>query len=260
MAAFEFFKLDMEGPIATVTLSRPDRMNTMGIGPWKEIHLVQDAIEANREIRAVIIKADGPNFSVGIDLKDLSGVNAEFVIDNINYLQRTYSRWQEMNPVVIAAVHGLCFGAATEMICACDIRVASEDARFGIQEVNFGLAPDMGGTQRLPRLVGLGQAKRMILACEEIDAKEAREIGLVEIVVPREELYARAEKLARKIIGKPPWAVRFGKKAINASQDSSLAGGLLLEQIQSTFCCNTQDQKEAIQSFFDKRKPQFIDK
>lgn len=260
MAAFEFFRLEMDGSIATVTLSRPERMNTMGIGPWKEIHMVQDEIEANREIRAVIIKADGPHFSVGIDLNDLSGVNAGFVIDNINFLQRTYSRWQEMNPVVIAAVHGLCYGAATEMICACDIRVASEDARFGIQEVNFGLAPDMGGTQRLPRLVGTGQAKRMILACEEIDAREAREIGLVEIVVPREELYTRAEKLARRITEKPPWAVRFGKKAINASQDSSIAGGLLLEQIQSTFCCDTQDQKEAIQSFFEKRKPSFNDK
>lgn len=260
MAAYEFFKLEMAGPIATVTLSRPDRMNTMGIGPWKEIHLIQDEIEANHNIRVVIIKAEGPHFSVGIDLKDLAGVNANYVIDNINYLQRTYTRWQEMNAVVIAAVQGLCFGAATEMITACDIRIASDDARFGIQEVNFGLAPDMGGTQRLPRLVGLGQAKRMILACEEIDAKEAREIGLVEIVVPREELYPRAEKLARRIIEKPPWAVRFGKKAINASQDSSMAGGLLLEQIQSTFCCDTADQKEAIQSFFEKRKPSYQDK
>ena len=260
MSEFEYFTLAMEGSIATVTLSRPDRMNAMGVGPWREIHLVQDEIEANREIRAVIIKADGPHFSVGIDLKDLAGVNSEYVIDNINHLQRTYSRWQEMNAVVIAAVHGLCYGAATEMICACDIRVASEDAKFGMQEVNFGLSPDMGGTQRLPRLVGAGQAKRMILACEEIDAKEAREIGFVEIVVPREELYARAEKLARRIVEKPPWAVRFGKKAINAAQDSSIAGGLLLEQIQSTFCCGTQDQKEAIQSFFEKRKPEFQDK
>jgi enoyl-CoA hydratase len=112
----------------------------------------------------------------------------------------------------------------------------------------------------LPRLVGAGQAKRIILACEEIDAKEAREIGLVEIVVPREELYERAGKLAKRIVNNPPWAVRFGKKAINASLDSSLAGGLLLEQIQSTFCCGTADQKEAIQSFFEKRKPDFQDK
>jgi enoyl-CoA hydratase len=260
MAEYEFLKLDMEGPLATVTLSRPDRMNAMGIGPWNEIHLVQDEIEANRDIRVVIIKADGPHFSVGIDLKDLAGCNSDFVIDNINKLQRTYTRWQEMNPIVIAAVHGLCFGAATEMICACDIRVASEDAKFGMQEVRFGLSPDMGGSQRLPRLVGAGQAKRIILACEEIDAREAREIGLIEIIVPREELYARAEKLAKKIINNPPWSVRVGKKAINASLDSSLAGGLLLEQIQSTFCCGTYDQKEAIKSFFEKRKPEFQDK
>ncbi|MEA1961820.1 MAG: enoyl-CoA hydratase/isomerase family protein [Bacillota bacterium] len=260
MADFEFYRLDFDGQIATVTLNRPDRMNTMGAGPWEEINLVQDAIEANRDVRVVIIKAEGPNFSVGIDLNDLAGVDAQYVNDNINHLQRTYTRWQEMNPVVIAAVHGLCYGAAFEMLCACDIRVASEDAHFGIQEVRFGLSPDMGGTQRLPRLIGTGQAKRLILACEEIDAKEAREIGFVEIVVPREELYARVEKLARRIVDRPPWAVRFGKKAINASQDSSIAGGLLLEQIQSIFCCNTQDQKEAINAFFEKRKPVFEEK
>lgn len=143
------------------------------------------------------------------------------------------------------------------MLTACDIRVASDDARLAIPEVRFGLSPDMGGSQRLPRLVGPGQAKRLILACEEIDAQEAKEIGLVEIVVPREQLYERAEKLAKRIINNPPWAVRFGKKAINASMDSSIAGGLLLEQIQSIFCCGTEDQNEAIRAFFEKRKPEF---
>lgn len=260
MNEFKFYRLEFNGPIATVTLNRPDRLNTLGAEPWKEVHLVQDAIEANRDVRVVIIKADGPHFSAGIDLNDLLAVDAQFVIDNINWLQRCYTRWQEMNPVVIAAVHGVCYGAAFEMITACDIRVAADNARFSIPEVRFGLSPDMGGSQRLPRLVGLGQAKRLILACEEIDAREAKEIGLVEIVVPLEELYPRVDKLARRIIEKPPWAVRFGKKAINASQDSSLAGGLLLEQIQSTFCCNTQDQNEAVQAFFEKRQPVFQDK
>jgi enoyl-CoA hydratase len=106
MAEYEYLSLQVEGPVATVTFSRPDRMNAMGIGPWKEIHLVQDEIEANRDIRVVIIKADGPHFSVGINLNDLAGVSSDYVIDNINYLQRTYTRWQEMNAIVIAAVHG----------------------------------------------------------------------------------------------------------------------------------------------------------
>lgn len=260
MPDFEYYKLEIKGPLAYVTLKRPDRLNTMGLGPWKEIVLVQDEIEANRDIRVVIIKADGEHFSAGIDLHDLEGVDSRWVADNINWLQRLNSRWQEMNPIVIAAVHGVCYGAAFEMILACDIRVASEDARFAIPEVRFGLSPDMGGSQRLPRLVGPGQAKRLILACEEIDAREAKDIGFVEIVVPREQLYERAEKLAKRIINNPPWAVRFGKKAINASMDSSIAGGLLLEQIQSIFCCGTEDQNEAIRAFFEKRKPEFHEK
>jgi len=260
MADFEFYSLEIKGSIAYLTFNRPDRLNTMGLAPWKEMVLVQDEIEANRDIRVVIIKADGEHFSAGIDLHDLETVNSHWVADNINWLQRLNNRWQEMNPIVIAAVHGVCYGAAFETILACDIRVASEDARFAIPEVRFGLSPDMGGSQRLPRLVGPGQAKRLILACEEIDAQEAKEIGLIEIVVPRENLYERAEKLAKRIINNPPWAVRFGKKAINASMDSSIAGGLLLEQIQSVFCCGTEDQNEAIRAFFEKRKPEFQDK
>lgn len=260
MREFECYLLEVDGPLATVTLNRPQKLNTMGKLPWQEMHLVQDEIEANRDIRVVVIKANGPHFSAGIDVKELAEIDARFVADNINFLQRAYGRWQEMNAVVIAAVHGLCYGAGFEMITACDIRVASDDARFAIPEVRFGLAPDMGGCQRLPRLVGLGQAKRLVLACEEIDAKEARDIGLVEIVVPFEELYTRTAKLAGRILEKPPWAVRFGKKALNVSQDSSIAGGLLMEQVQSCFCCDTEDQNEAVRAFVEKRKPVFQEK
>ena len=115
----------------------------------------------------------------------------------------------------------------------------------------------MGGSQRLPRLVGPGQAKRLILACEEIDAREAKEIGLVEIVVPREKLYERAEKLAKRIVNNPPWAVRFGKKAINASMDSSMPAVCFWSD-QSIFCCGTEDQN-GYPAFFEKRKPEFKD-
>lgn len=257
MGDYKYLRLEFEEAVAKVTLSRPDRLNIMGRGPWTELYQVQDEIEGNKDIRAVIIKADGPCFSAGVNLKELAEIDGDFVMQHINTLQRTNNRWQEMNPVVIAAVNGVCYGAATEMLCSVDIRIAAEDASFAMQEVQFGLSPDMGGTQRLPRLVGPGQAKRIILACEEIDAKEARDIGFVDIVVPLDKLHARAERLARQIVEKPPWAVFFGKKAINASQDSSIAGGMLLEQIQSVFCCNTYDQKEAVKAFFEKREPEF---
>lgn len=260
MPDFEFYKFEVEGPLATLTLNNPSKFNIMGEGPWREMHAVQDLIEENPDIRVVIIKAEGPHFSAGINLKELLAVDAKFVSHRINYLQRAYNRWQELNAISIAAVNGMCYGSAFELCTCLDIRVASEDARFAIPEVRFGLSPDMGGSQRLPRLVGPGQAKRLILACEEIDAREAKEIGLVEIVVPLEELYPRAEKLAKNILNKPPWAVRFGKKAINLSQDSSIGGGLLFEQVQSCFCCDTEDQNEAVNAFFEKRKPTFQEK
>ncbi|MGE5381520.1 MAG: enoyl-CoA hydratase/isomerase family protein [Methylocystaceae bacterium] len=257
MPDFQFYKYEVNGPLATVTINNPSKFNVMGEGPWREMQAIQDLIEDTADVRVVIIKAAGPHFSAGINLSELLSIDAKFVSKNISWLQRTYNRWQDLNAISIAAVQGFCYGSAFEMCTCFDIRVASEDAKFAIPEVRFGLSPDMGASQRLPRLVGPGQAKRLILACEEIDAKEAKEIGLVEIVVPLEELYPRTEKLAKAIINKPPWAVRFGKKAINISQDCSIGGGLLFEQVQSCFCCNTEDQNEAVNAFFEKRKPVF---
>lgn len=158
---------------------------------------------------------------------------------------------------VIASVHGLCYGSAMELILGCDIRIASRDARFSIPEVRFGLSPDMGGTVRLTRLVGVGQAKRLIIGCDEITAEEAFQIGLIEILVDREELEEKTMKMARRIANLPPVAVRFAKKGINVADESSVAAGLLFEQAQSTFCCGTEDQNEGIDAFFEKRKPVF---
>lgn len=261
MSEYKYYKVNVEGPIATLTFNRPERMNTLGYEQWMEIQQIQDELGDNPEIRVLIINAEGPHFCAGIDLKELKSFDSKTVISKLTKIQRTYTRFQEMNAIVIAAVNGVCYGAGFEMILGADIRLASADARFSIPEARFGLAPDMGGTQLLPRLVGPGQAKRLILACDEIDAKEAQQIGLVEIVEEDyESLQKRAKKLAEKIINNPPWGVRFGKKAINAAADSSIAGGLLLEQIQSAFCCGTEDQNEAVAAFFEKRKPKFQDK
>jgi enoyl-CoA hydratase len=152
MPEFEFYQYEAAGPLATVTLNNPTKFNIMGAGPWKEMHAIQDLIEDDPAIRVVIIKAAGPHFSAGINLKELLPIDAKFVSQRINYLQRAYNRWQELNAISIAAVNGMCFGSAFEMCTCFDIRVASEDARFSIPEVRFGLSPDMGASQRLPRL------------------------------------------------------------------------------------------------------------
>lgn len=257
MAYGDWLLLKRKDNIATITLNHAETLNLVNWQLLEEMDEIQDEIAKDESVKAVIINADGKHFSAGIDLNILEKVNSQFVMKNLNWLQRVYGRWQEWNIPVIAAIHGLCYGSAMELILGCDIRIATEDSRFSIPEVRFALAPDMGGTTRLTKLVGVGQAKRLIMGCEEIDAQEAYNIGLVEIVVKQEELMDRTQKLAKRMANMPPAAMAFAKKGINLAAESSVAAGLLFEQAQSTFCCGTEDQNESIKAFFEKRKPEF---
>ena len=257
MANGDWFLFEMVDSVAVLTLNHPESMNIVNKELFTELDEMQNKIEQDKSIRAVVIKANGEHFSAGIDLNLLKSIDSQFVAENLNWLQRLYGRWQEWHIPVVAAVHGICYGSAVELILGCDIRVAADDLKIAIPEVRFGLSPDMGGTVRLTQLVGLGQAKRLILGCEELNAQEALQVGLVEIVVPREKLEERAIKLAKRMAGMPPMAIRFAKRGINLANESSLAAGLAFEQAQSIFCCGTEDQNEAIDSFFAKRKPVF---
>lgn len=257
MAYGGWFLFEKVDNVAVLTLNHPETFNLVNQELLTELDEIQNEIEKDKSIRAVVIKANGDHFSAGIDLNMLKGVDSQYVMEHLNWLQRLYGRWQEWPIPVVAAVHGICYGSAVEMILGCDIRVAADDLRIAIPEVRFGLSPDMGGTVRLTQLVGLGQAKRLIMGCEELNAQEALQAGLVEIVVPREKLEERAVKLAKRMASLPPVAMRFAKKGINLANESSLAAGLAFEQAQSIFCCGTEDQNEAIDSFFAKRKPEF---
>lgn len=257
MAGGDWFIYEKDGSVAVLTLNQPESMNIVNREMFAQLHEMQDEIERDATVRALVIKANGEHFSAGIDLSLLKEINSQFVAENLNWLQRLYGRWQEWAIPVIAAVHGICYGSAVELILGCDVRIAAEDLRISIPEVRFGLSPDMGGTVRLTQLVGLGQAKRLILGCEELNAQEALQIGLVEIVVPRDKLEERAIKLAKRMAGMPPMAMRLAKKGINLANESSLAAGLAFEQAQSIYCCGSDDQDEAVDSFFAKRKPNF---
>lgn len=257
MAFGNYCLYQTEGNIGIITLNRPENFNLVSMALWEELAEIQLVIEEDKNLRAVIINANGDHFSAGVDVKDLRKIDSQFIMDRLVWLQRLYSRWQEWSIPVIAAIHGLTYGSTVELILGCDIRIAADNTRLSIPEVRFGLSPDMGGTTRLTHLVGIGQAKRLLMGCEEIDAQEALRIGLVEIVVPKEELMPRAMKLATRIASMPPAAVSFAKKGVNLANESSVAAGLLFEQAQSTFCCGTQDQNEAIDAFLEKRKPVF---
>lgn len=256
MTEEKYLKYDKQDTVGVLTINTPP-LNIVGYEFFQELGTYQEMIEKDKSVRALVINAVGDHFSAGIDLKYLKGASSKYVLDNILFLQRLYGRWQEWAIPVIAAVHGMCIGSAVELIAGCDLRVAADNAKFSLPEVNFGLSPDMGGTTRITKLVGPAQAKRLIMLCEEVDAVEALRIGLVEYVVPAEKLTEKALKLARRMASSPPAAVGFAKKGINLAMDSSVAAGLLFEQAQSTYCCGTSDQKEAISAFLEKRKPKF---
>lgn len=245
------------GRIGVITLDNAKGFNLVGSDFLYELEEIQKEISKDRNLGGIVINANGDNFSAGIDLKFLQSVSSEFIMDNLVWLQNLYSFWQELPIPVIAAINGLCYGSAAELILGCDIRIAADNAKFALPEVRFGLSPDMGGTTRLTHLVGIGQAKRLIMGCEEIDAEEALRIGLIEILVKKEDLNERAMKLAQKMAAFPPAGIRFAKKGINLANESSVEAGLLFEQSQSTFCCGTEDLREAVTAFLEKRKPVF---
>lgn len=243
--------------VAVLSLNRPDKWNAVNLDLLSNLENIQDQIIADQTIKAVLIMANGKHFSVGMDLESLKEFDYQFILSKIAWLQYVYSRWQQMPIPVIAAVQGYCIGSGVEMVLGCDIRIAANNARFKVPEVSLGLAPDMGGTTRLTKLIGIGQAKRMIMGCEEISAEEASKIGLVEILVSEEELVSRAISLAEKMSTYPPIALRWAKNGINLAQENSTAAALLFEQAQSAACFASDDLKEAITAFVEKRKPVF---
>jgi len=220
----------------------------------------QDEVANDNKIRVVILNSDGKNFSAGADLAFLKAVNSRFIKDNLNFLQRAFSRFQEINVPVICAINGICYGGGLELALSCDIRIASEDAKFSMPETRFGFSADQTGTTRLPKLLGTGQAKRMILSCEEIDASEAYRIGLVEYLVKPDELQGTAAKLAKRMAGLPPSALRFGKIGVNIAAEGNTYAALMFEQAQSIYCFGTEDKDEAVKAFIEKRKGDFKDK
>lgn len=246
----QYFLFSLENGIGTLTLNRGP-LNIFDKGFYEELGEVESFIEKLEGVRCVIINANGKCFSAGIDLNYLTTVNSEYVLAKLPWLQRIYGFWQEQNYPVIAAVQGLCIGSGLEFILGADIRIAAEDAVFALPEVQLGLAADMGGTSRLTRLVGIGQAKRIALTGEKIGAEEALRIGLVEVVVPLEDLNTRAMKMAKTIAGSSEAAVRFAKKGINATDEGGLRAGQMFEQAQSTYCCGTEELKKGVQAYME---------
>jgi len=244
--------------IGVLTINRPDKLNAISNELTEELKQLLDEIEKDEELRVMLITGAGDKaFVAGADIKELVDRDALVGRKVSRTRQDLFSRIENLPAPVIAAVNGYALGGGLELAIACSIRICSEKAQFGAPEVKLGIIPGDGGTQRLPRLVGLGRAMEMILTGDFIDAQEAYRIGLVNKVVPHEELMDSVMEMAKKIAQRPPLAVRYAKEAVNRSQEGDSVSGYALESYLHALTCTTEDKKEGISAFLEKRKGDF---
>ncbi len=244
--------------IAKVTINRPDKLNALNNETFIELNKLFDYIREAKTISVVVITGAGEKaFVAGADIKELSVLNKNSGVKFSLFGQSVFSKIEKLNKPVIAAVNGFALGGGCELALACHIRLASENARFGQPEVNLGIIPGYGGTQRLARQVGKGLAMEYILTGDMITAAEAFRIGLVNKIYSSEELLFKANEMAEKIISKGKLSITAALNSINAADSSSLEDGLKLEADEFGSCCETDEFKEGTSAFLEKRKPNF---
>ena len=249
MSGFETLIYEKENGIARVTLNRPEAMNAYNIRMRDDLYEVLGAIRDDDEVRAVILKGAGEKaFCAGADLSEFLTAPSPVEARKVRFDRDVWSLFLSIPQPLIAALHGYVLGSGIEMALCCDIRLAAEDARFGLPEVGLGIIPAAGGTQTLPRTVGRGKALEMLLTGRWIDAKEAYQIQLVNRVVPRDKLLEIAGEMAQKIASHDPDAVRFAKQAVTRGIDLPLAEGLHLEKILASHLRTFATAKKARQT------------
>jgi enoyl-CoA hydratase len=244
--------------IATVIINRPDKLNALNAQCKSELKGLFTVLKTAQDADVVILTGAGEKaFVAGTDIGELTSLNQESGKEFASDGQAIFDLIQHLGKPVIAAVNGYALGGGCELALACHIRIASENAKFGQPEVNLGIIPGYGGTQRLARLVGVGKAMEMILTGNQINAQDALRIDLVNAVVPQAELMTTAESIANTILGKGQLAIRMALKAINATLEMPLSDGLNIEASLFGECCSTDDFKEGTTAFLQKRKAEF---
>jgi enoyl-CoA hydratase len=246
------------GRIATITINRPDKLNALNAETKAELKALFTEIKNDNAVDVVVLTGAGEkSFVAGTDIKELTVLNATTGKEFSSKGQEVFDLIENLGKPVIAAVNGYALGGGCELALACHIRIASENAKFGQPEVNLGIIPGYGGTQRLARLVGRGRAMELILTGNQIDAQEALRIGLVNKVVPQTDLLSTATAMAQLIASKGQVAIRMALKAVNMTEETTLSDGQQLEASLFGVCCDTADFKEGTSAFLEKRKPLF---
>jgi enoyl-CoA hydratase/carnithine racemase len=248
-------RYERDGAIATITLQRPGKLNTVTAAMGRQLFAIAAEVNDDDAVRAVILQGTGDRaFSAGSDVKVLDDYGTNFQLRNRpDYCTAIWA----MRKPVIASIRGYCIGGGLEMALSCDIRVASETARFGAGEIKLGWHGGAGNTQLLPRLVGYGKAMEMVLTGDLIDAAEARADGLVQRLVPDADLDATTRALAERIAGNAPIAVVLAKHLVRMSESTAVDVGLRWENDLFAYCMTTQDAAEGRAAFAEKRPPVF---
>ena len=246
--------------IATVTIDRPKALNALNTETLHELNACFREIRERKDIRVVILTGGGEkSFVAGADIAEMYRSDAAAGRALAKLGDETFRILEEMPQATIAAVNGYALGGGCELAMACDIRIASEKAKFGQPETGLGVIPGFGGTQRLARLIGRGRAKELIFTCDRIDAQEAYRIGLANKVVPKEELLAACQAMARKILSKGSYAVTLAKACVESGMDMDIENGLRMEATTFGMSFATHDKAEGMQAFLEKRPAQFTD-
>ncbi|MDD4378294.1 MAG: enoyl-CoA hydratase-related protein [Eubacteriales bacterium] len=257
---YQTIKYEVKEGIGYITINRPEALNALNKTVLEELFDAFNKIDADDSVRAVILTGEGRSFVAGADIAQMSSLTVAEGRTFGAYGQKVMNFIEKVETPVIAAVNGFALGGGCELAMACDFRIASAKAKFGQPEVGLGITPGFGGTQRLSKLVGKGMAKMLIFTADVINAEEALRIGLVEKVVAPEELMATCEEIAAKIAAKAPIAVSMSKTCIDKGVHLDLFSGSALEAEAFGGCFGTEDQKEGMAAFLEKRTAEFKNK
>lgn len=255
--SYETITVEKKGKVAVLTINRPDKLNALNSSVHKEGVAALEELRNDDSVRVLVITGAGEkSFIAGADISEFAGHTP--VTQRNVFLDKTFFNSIDIFPKpVIAMINGFCLGGGCELALACDLRIASENARFGQPEINLGIMPGGGGTQRLTNLIGEGRAMEMILTGDMIDAPTAEKFGLINHVYPLAELEAKTLELASKIAEKAPIALQLCKEAVKFASKSNLDEGLRREVDLFAICFSTEDKQEGVSAFLEKRKPEF---
>ncbi|HET8596075.1 MAG TPA: enoyl-CoA hydratase-related protein [Intrasporangium sp.] len=252
----EFVRLEVEDGIGTIRLDRP-KMNALNAQVQEEIRAAALEATERSDVKAVIVYGGEKVFAAGADIKEMVAMSYTDMVDRSGPLQSSITTVARIPKPVIAAITGYALGGGCELALACDFRVVADDAKLGQPEINLGIIPGAGGTQRLTRLVGPAKAKEIIFSGRHLDAKEALEIGLADKVVPAADVYETAKEWARQYVDGPTYAIRAAKEAIDRGLEVDLETGLELERMAFAALFGTRDREIGMTAFVERAKPQF---